>query len=93
MDFEYKPKKFIRSYIPSHAIDNDQIMEAARLINLARKPMALVGQGVILGGAEQELKAFLEKSGIPAAACVCIHTLDNCGCTKQHIKCSFVELV
>ena len=68
MDFEYKPKKFIRSYIPSHAIDNDQIMEAARLINLSRKPMALVGQGVILGGAEQELKDFLEKSGIPAAA-------------------------
>ena len=68
MDFEYKPKRFIRSYIPSHEIDNDQIMEAARLINLARKPMALVGQGVILGGAESELREFLEKSGIPAAA-------------------------
>lgn len=68
VDFEYKPKRFIRSYIPHREIDNDQIMEAARLINLSRKPMALVGQGVILGGAEQELKAFLEKSGIPAAA-------------------------
>ena len=68
MDFEYKPKRFIRSYIPSHEIDNDQILEAARLINLARKPMALVGQGVILGGAEKELREFLEKSGIPAAA-------------------------
>ena len=68
MDFEYKPKRFIRSYIPSHEIDNDQILEAARLINLARKPMALVGQGVILGGAESELREFLEKSGIPAAA-------------------------
>ena len=68
MDFEYKPKRFIRSYIPSHEIDNDQILEAARLINLARKPMALVGQGVILGGAEKELQEFLEKSGIPAAA-------------------------
>lgn len=68
MDFEYKPKRFIRSYIPSHEIDNDQILEAARLINLARKPMALVGQGVILGGAESELREFLEKSDIPAAA-------------------------
>lgn len=68
MDFEYKPKKFIRSYIPSHDIDNNQILEAARLINLSRKPMALIGQGVILGGAEQELNEFLEKSGIPAAA-------------------------
>ena len=68
MDFDYKPKRFIRSYIPSHEIDNDQILEAARLINLSRKPMALIGQGVILGGAEKELKEFLEKSGIPAAA-------------------------
>lgn len=68
LDFEYKPLKFIRSYQPYNEIDNDQILEAARLINLARKPMALIGQGVILGGAEQELKVFLEKSGIPAAA-------------------------
>jgi acetolactate synthase-1/2/3 large subunit len=68
MDFGYKPTKFIRSYIPHHDIDNDQILEAARLINLSRKPMALIGQGVILGGAEQELKEFLEKSGIPAAS-------------------------
>ena len=68
LDFEYKPVKFIRSYQPYREIDNDQIMEAARLINLAKKPMALIGQGVILGGAEQELKEFLEKSGIPAAS-------------------------
>ena len=68
LDFEYKPVKFIRSYQPYREIDNDQILEAARLINLVKKPMALIGQGVILGGAEQELKEFLEKSGIPAAS-------------------------
>lgn len=68
LDFDYQPVKFIRSYQPYREIDNDQILEAARLINLAKKPMALIGQGVILGGAEQELKEFLEKSGIPAAA-------------------------
>ncbi|MBR5484373.1 MAG: biosynthetic-type acetolactate synthase large subunit [Alistipes sp.] len=68
LDFEYKPVKFIRSYQPYREIDNDQILEAARLINLAKKPMALIGQGVILGSAEQELKEFLEKSGIPAAS-------------------------
>lgn len=68
MDFEYKPLQFIRSYIPCHDIDQNQISEAARLINFARKPMALIGQGVILGGAEPELKEFLEKSGIPAAS-------------------------
>ena len=68
VDFEYKSINFIRSYLPNTTIDNDQILEAARLINLSRKPMALIGQGVILGNAEEELKAFLDKSGIPAAA-------------------------
>lgn len=68
MDFDYKPVNFIRSYQPYADIDEGQILEAARLINLSRKPMALIGQGVILGGAEQELKDFLEKSGIPAAS-------------------------
>ena len=67
-DAQNKPVKFIRSYQPYREIDNDQILEAARLINLAKKPMALIGQGVILGGAEKELKEFLEKSGIPAAS-------------------------
>ena len=68
VDFEYKPMKFIRSYQPYNDIDNDQILEATRLINLSHKPMALIGQGVILGGAEQEMREFLEKSGIPAAS-------------------------
>ena len=68
MDFDYKPINFIRSYQPYVDIDESQILEAARLINLSRKPMALIGQGVILGGAERELKEFLEKSGIPAAS-------------------------
>lgn len=68
LDFEYKPVGFIRSYQPQIEIDENQILEAARLINFARRPMALVGQGVILGGAEKELREFLEKSGMPAAA-------------------------
>ena len=68
LDFEYTPTKFIRSYMPNNEIDDNQILEAARLINFARKPLALVGQGVILGGAEKELLAFLEKSGIPATS-------------------------
>ena len=67
-DFDYNPIKFIRSYQPYADICSDQILEAVRLINLSRKPMALIGQGVILANAEQELKEFLEKSGIPAAS-------------------------
>ena len=48
--------------------DEAQIAAAARLINFARKPLALVGQGVLLGHAERELLDFLQKSGIPAAS-------------------------
>ena len=66
--FEYKPTKveFIRSYIPSPELDMKAVREAAQLINNAKKPMALVGQGVELGNAQHELKAFLEKADIPA---------------------------
>ncbi|WP_430811553.1 MULTISPECIES: biosynthetic-type acetolactate synthase large subunit [unclassified Carboxylicivirga] len=66
-DFEYKPTKKVRSYTPKTAVDKDKVAEAVRLINLAKKPMALVGQGVVLGGAESELMEFLTKTGIPAA--------------------------
>lgn len=67
-EFKYEKIDSIRSYRPYPEIDEDQIAQAAKLINLARRPLALIGQGVILGQAENELKAFLEKSGIPAAA-------------------------
>ena len=67
VDFEYKPVTSIRSYKPVPKIDETRINEAVSLINLAKKPMALIGQGVILGNAEKELLEFLEKSGIPAA--------------------------
>lgn len=66
--YRYQPTEHIRSYIPCPAPDKSRIAEAARLINLARKPMALIGQGIILGHAERELQAFLEKSGMPAAS-------------------------
>ncbi|MDL1914274.1 MAG: biosynthetic-type acetolactate synthase large subunit [Bergeyella sp.] len=60
----------IRSYRPEPEIRKEYIDQAAKLINRAKKPFALFGQGVILGKAEKELKDFLEKTGIPAAATV-----------------------
>ncbi len=57
----------IRSYVPYPKPDEKAITEAAELINRARRPFALVGQGVELAGAHEELKAFLEKAEIPAA--------------------------
>ncbi len=57
----------IRSYRPKPIVRQQYIQEAAALINQAKKPFVLFGQGVILGSAEQEFKAFVEKSGIPSA--------------------------
>lgn len=67
---EYKKTTFIRSYQPIPALQAKDIEAAAELINQAKKPLALVGQGVILSGAEKELMAFLEKADIPAACTV-----------------------
>jgi acetolactate synthase I/II/III large subunit len=67
LDYVYKPMTSIRSYTPYPAVDSRQIEEASRLINLSKKPLALIGQGVVLARAEKELLVFLEKTGIPAA--------------------------
>jgi acetolactate synthase, large subunit, biosynthetic type len=64
--FEHKPVDFIRSYRPWPEINAERVAEAAALIDAAERPFALVGQGVILSGAEQQLKDFLEKADIPA---------------------------
>lgn len=67
IDYKYEKTTFIRSYQPKPNVNNKEIEEAAKIINAAKKPLALIGQGVVLGRAEQELKEFIEKSGIPAA--------------------------
>ena len=66
--FEHKPVDFIRSYRPWPEINAERVAEAAALIDAAERPFALIGQGVILSGAEQQLKDFLEKADIPAGA-------------------------
>ena len=66
--FRYEKITSIRSYIPSPEPDAERIAEAARLIDQARRPLVMVGQGVVLGNAEAELQALLGKSGMPAAS-------------------------
>ena len=66
-DFEYKKCTSIRSYKAVPDIDKSQLLEAAKLINAAKKPFIVFGQGIILGEAEEEFKALIEKTGIPAA--------------------------
>ena len=63
----YQKCDHIRSYRPKPIIRPEYIEQAAELINAAERPFVIFGQGLILGKAENEFKAFLEKSGIPAA--------------------------
>lgn len=65
---EYEPKHvdFVRSYVAYPQLDMTAIEQAAELINNAERPLALVGQGVELGNAQNELMEFLERADIPA---------------------------
>lgn len=67
VEFKYEKCTKIRSYFPKPKIDLEKIEEAATIINESKKPFLIFGQGVILGQAEEELKSFIEKSGIPSA--------------------------
>ncbi|MBD1262076.1 biosynthetic-type acetolactate synthase large subunit [Maribacter polysiphoniae] len=67
LDFSYEHCTGIRSYNPVPKPDASAIEAAAQMINAAKKPMIVFGQGVILGHAEDELKELIEKAGIPAA--------------------------
>ena len=67
LDFIYKKCKGVRSYNPVPKTSQKSVNAAAELINNAKKPMIVWGQGVILGKAEAELKSVIEKAGIPAA--------------------------
>jgi len=65
-DFSYEKCVGIRSYQPYPSLSMDAVEEAVALIEQAKKPLVVWGQGVILGRAEEEFKTFVEKSGIPA---------------------------
>jgi len=66
-DFQYKKCTSVRSYKPVPEMDMSKIKAAAEVINGAKKPLIVFGQGVILGKAEKEFKALIEKTGIPSA--------------------------
>lgn len=67
-DFDYKKCTNIRSYYPRPKLNKSVVEEAAKLINEAKKPYLLIGQGIMLSNAEEELLKFAEKSGIPVAS-------------------------
>lgn len=68
MTFEYRKCISLRSYKPTPELQMEQVQVAANLINASKKPLLLVGQGVLLSKAEKELHTFIEKTGIPVAS-------------------------
>ena len=66
-DFSYEKCTGVRSYVPVPKTDPDTLTAAAELINKAKKPLVVWGQGVILSKAEEAFKAVIEKAGIPSA--------------------------
>ena len=68
LDFSYEPCKEVRSYKPIPDMDPACIEAAAKIINEAKKPFIVWGQGLTLGKAEKEFKDFIEKAGIPSAS-------------------------
>lgn len=67
LDYAYEKCTAVRSYKPVPKTNTEQLKAAAELINAAKKPFIVFGQGVILGEAEAEFKALIEKAGIPSA--------------------------
>lgn len=67
-EFDYEPCRAVRTYKPKPVLQPAQVEAAAALINQAKKPYILAGQGVLLSGASAELKALSEKTGIPVAS-------------------------
>ncbi|MRS05800.1 acetolactate synthase large subunit, partial [bacterium] len=68
LDFKYKKCTYIRSYNPNIPLQSKAIESAAIMINHSERPLILAGHGVLLSKAENELKAFAEKTGIPVAS-------------------------
>jgi acetolactate synthase-1/2/3 large subunit len=68
VDFVYNKCEKIRSYTPVPPMDPAKIEAAATIINQAKKPFIVWGQGLTIGKAEEEFKAFIEKAGIPSAS-------------------------
>lgn len=65
LDYSYRPVNFIRSYNPAPVLDHEALVRAAEMINAARRPLILAGQGVTLSGAQDELAALAERASIP----------------------------
>ena len=68
LDFSYEQCTAVRSFQPKPKLNADQLQAASKLLNEAKKPLMIVGQGIMLSNAEEELLVFAEKTGVPVAS-------------------------
>ena len=68
LDFSYEKCTAVRSFQPKPKLNADQLQAASKLLNEAKKPLMIVGQGIMLSNAEEELLVFAEKTGFPVAS-------------------------
>lgn len=68
LDFSYEQCTAVRSFQPKPKLNADQLQAASKLLNEAKKPLMIVGQGIMLSNAEDELLVFAEKTGVPVAS-------------------------
>lgn len=67
-EYEKESCDFIRSYVPYPEPDSESVAQAVRMIDEAKRPFVVYGQGILLSGAQKQLKAFLDKGDIPAGS-------------------------
>ncbi|MFN8254074.1 MAG: biosynthetic-type acetolactate synthase large subunit [Bacteroidales bacterium] len=67
-EYEYKKFKQVSGYFPNPKLNIEKVREAANLINNSKKPFLLVGHGINISGAEEELLTFVNKTGIPVGS-------------------------
>ncbi len=70
LDFSYSKCTYMRGFYPYPKLDENAVIQAAKLINEAKKPLILAGQGINISRAQKELKEFSEKTGIPVATTI-----------------------
>ena len=70
LEYSYTKCTYMRGFYPYPKLDENSVIQAAKLINEAKKPLILAGQGVNISRAQKELKEFAEKTGIPVATTI-----------------------
>jgi acetolactate synthase-1/2/3 large subunit len=64
-DYSYPTSVFRRGYQPTSVPNMRQVRLAAEAIAQAKKPLIMAGHGIMLSGATDLFRQFIEKSGIP----------------------------